>query len=126
MVGLDAGPASLLDPGCRVWSRRVEWAEKVLREQEMPRDELRVVLTSADGELVRRHLDLHLERLDEWLVLQKRRVLTVGRILAEARDRQCYRAGTEVGELMAPEGSDAADVSHERRRPQAFTVAEGE
>src|SRR5262245_32393573 len=88
MVGLEAGPASLLDPGSRARSRRVEWAEKVLREQEMPRDELRVVLTSSDGELVRRHLELHLERLDEWLVLQRRRVVTVGQILAEARDRQ--------------------------------------
>src|SRR5262245_9402199 len=88
MVGLEAGPASLLDPGSRGRSRRVQWAKKVLREQEMPRDELRVVLTSADGELVRRHLDLHLERLDEWLALQKRRVVAVGRILAEARDQQ--------------------------------------
>jgi hypothetical protein len=50
----------------------------------MPADELRVVLTTADRELVRRHLQLHLERLEERLVRQGRWVAAIERILAEA------------------------------------------
>jgi hypothetical protein len=46
----------------------VAWGEMVLRDQEMPPDELRVVLTTADPEVARRHLELHMERLEEWLV----------------------------------------------------------
>jgi hypothetical protein len=83
MLGRDT--AVLLDPRRRAGSQGLAWAEMVLREQEMPADELRIVLSSADKELVRRHLDLHMERLDEWLVSQRRRVEAVGRILAEPR-----------------------------------------
>ena len=60
------------------------WAEMVLRDQEMPPDELRVVLTTPDRELVRHHLELHLERLEERLSTQRRRVAAVERIVAEA------------------------------------------
>jgi hypothetical protein len=59
----------------------------VLREQEMPADELRVVMSSADRELVRRHLDLRVERLGERLIAQQRRVQEVRRIPAESPDR---------------------------------------
>jgi hypothetical protein len=62
-------------------SPRVAWAETVLREQDMPADELRVVLTSSDRELIRHLLDLHLERLEERLVSQKQDVDAIGRIL---------------------------------------------
>jgi hypothetical protein len=62
-------------------SPRVAWAETVLREQDMPADELRVVLTSSDRELIRHLLDLHLERLEERLVSQKQDVEAIGRIL---------------------------------------------
>jgi hypothetical protein len=78
----------LLDAGHPAALRGIAWAERVLREQEMPSDELRVVLTSVDRALVRRHLDLHLERLDEWIVSQQRRVELVGLILSERRDEQ--------------------------------------
>jgi hypothetical protein len=50
----------------------------------MPPNELRVVLTNADRELVRRHLELHLERLEERLVTQRRRVAAIERILADS------------------------------------------
>ena len=65
----------------QVASASQPWAEMVLRHQEMPPDELRVVLTNADRELVRRHLELHLERLEERLVTQRQRVAEVERIL---------------------------------------------
>jgi hypothetical protein len=62
------------------WAK-IAWAETLLREQDMPADELRVVLTSSDRELIRRRLELHLERLDERLVSQKQDVEAIGRIL---------------------------------------------
>ena len=65
----------------------------------MPADELRVVLTSADPELVRRHLELHLELLDERLAAQKRLVEAIGLILTDPRDRDDGRDGTRSGEL---------------------------
>lgn len=80
------GPASPLHPGRRAGGRRLAWVERVLRDQGMPDRELRVVMTSADRELIGRHLDLHRERLDEWLARQQRLVDEVGRILAGPRD----------------------------------------
>ena len=65
----------------------------------MPADELRVVLTSADPELVRRHLELHLELLDERLAAQKRLVEAIGLILTDPRDREDVRDGARSDEL---------------------------
>jgi hypothetical protein len=89
MLGLDAvaEPTSFAVSGQPTRSHGRTWAEMVLRQQAMPLDELRVVLTSADHEVVRRHLELHQERLDEWLASQKRCVREVRRILAEPRVR---------------------------------------
>ena len=77
MIGVDLDRGSQVDPGSR------SWAETVLRDQGMPADELRVVLSTADRELVRRHLELHLERLEERLVMQRRKVAAIERILAD-------------------------------------------
>ena len=73
-----------LDPEREAVSGSIAWAEMVLRDQEMPPDELRVVLATADVELVRRHLELHLERFEEWLITQRRSVAAAERILIEA------------------------------------------
>jgi hypothetical protein len=62
-------------------------AETVLRDQGMPPDELRVVLTTLDRDLVRQHLELHLERLEERLVAQRRWVAAIERILAHPGGR---------------------------------------
>jgi hypothetical protein len=78
-------PNDLLDPEA---SGSIAWAEMVLRDQEMPPDELRVVLATADVELVRRHLELHLERFEEWLISQRRSVAAAERILIEAASRR--------------------------------------
>jgi hypothetical protein len=104
MLDLDARiPASpVLETRHLAGSKGVAWAEEVLREQEMPPDELRAVLTSADPELIKRHLDLHLERLDEWLLARKRSVEAVGRILAEHRDRQGAQRGSRSGRREDP------------------------
>jgi hypothetical protein len=80
--------SSTPDPVLAVSSRSVAWAEFVLRDQGMPADELLVVLTTADHELVRRHLELHLERVEEWLITQRRSVVAAERILIEAAGRR--------------------------------------
>jgi hypothetical protein len=77
VIGVRLDPERRIDPGSRAW------AETVLRDQGMPPDELRAVLTTADRELVRRHLQLHLERLEERLVTQQRMVAAIERILAD-------------------------------------------
>jgi hypothetical protein len=77
VIGVDLDWGCQVDPGSR------SWAETVLRDQGMPPDELRVVLTTPDLELVRRHLELHLERLEERLVTQRRRVEAIERVLAD-------------------------------------------
>jgi hypothetical protein len=76
-----------LDADRQVDSGSRSWAERVLRDQGMPPDELRAVLTTADRKLVRRHLQLHLERLEERLVTQRRRVAAIERILADPGER---------------------------------------
>jgi hypothetical protein len=60
----------------------------VLREQGMPWDEIRIVSTTPDRELIRRHLELHVERLEERLSDQRRDVAAVERVLAEMTQRQ--------------------------------------
>lgn len=81
-------PNDILDPERQVASGSIAWAEMVLRDQEMRPDELRVVLATADRELVRRYLELHLERFEEWLITQRRRVVAAERILIEAAARR--------------------------------------
>lgn len=71
-----------LEPGSR--QRSVAWAESVLRQQGMPPEELRFVMASEDAETVRRHLELHLERLEERLMGQRRHVVSAQRILTES------------------------------------------
>lgn len=70
----------------------VAWTEMVLRDQGMSWDEIRIVSTTADRELVRRHLELHVERLEEWLSDQRQYVAAVERILAEATETRATRA----------------------------------
>ena len=78
----------ILDPERQVAPGSIAWAEMVLRDQEMPPDELRVVMATADRELVRRHLELHLERFEEWIITQRRSVVAAERVLIEAAARR--------------------------------------
>jgi hypothetical protein len=47
-------------------------AAAILRRQRMPAGEIRAVLAAGDPAIVRRYLELHRERLEEWLVGQRR------------------------------------------------------
>lgn len=50
---------------CRAAPNSVGWISTVLLRQGMPEDEVRRVLLVDDPEMVRRHLELHRERLLE-------------------------------------------------------------
>jgi len=65
----------------------VVWAAQVLRAQRMPAAEIGAVLETDDAEEIRRHLELHGERLQERLVDQLRTLSRVERLLTEALGR---------------------------------------
>jgi DNA-binding transcriptional MerR regulator len=62
-------------------------AGATLIEQGMPVDEVRAVLDAADPMTVRRHLELHRERLAEQLDAQRRAVDRLERVLLERPPR---------------------------------------
>ena len=62
---------------------RVEPWRAALRAA-MPEEEIRLVVTTRDPELVRIVLELHLERLDERLLELRRTVAGIGRSLVES------------------------------------------
>ena len=72
---------------------KVAWAADVLRAQRMPAAEIGAVLDASDAEEVRRHLELHGERLQELVIEQLRTLSRVERLLTEAlgRDRAAER-----------------------------------
>jgi dihydrofolate reductase len=77
-----ADPERPLGPG---W---VTWAAKALREQKMPADEIRAVLTTPDRELIHRYPELHRERLEEGLMAQRRTLTAVERLLVAAAEHR--------------------------------------
>lgn len=68
--------------------RHLASAVDVLRRHEMPPEEIHAVVTTDDPTLVRRHLELHRERLDEWLAEQARRLSAVEFLLTEAASQR--------------------------------------
>ena len=55
-----------------------------LRRQRMPLPEIRAVLSADDPRIVRRHLELHRERLEEWVAEQRSVLASLQRSLTEA------------------------------------------
>ncbi|HET7928073.1 MAG TPA: hypothetical protein VFM40_00815 [Actinomycetota bacterium] len=69
-------------------------AAGTLRRNRMPRAEIRVVLGAEDPEIVRRHLELHRERLEEQYAAQRRELDALASSLlehVEARGRRTAR-----------------------------------
>ncbi len=64
-------------------SRRVAWAARALRHQEMPLQEISAVLSAQDQETRRRYLELHRERLRERLSDQLRTLDRLERLLSD-------------------------------------------
>jgi DNA-binding transcriptional MerR regulator len=61
---------------------RAAATRRVLRAQGMPPQEIRAVLAAGDPLVVRRLMELHRERLEEWLEEQQRLVASIERSLA--------------------------------------------
>jgi DNA-binding transcriptional MerR regulator len=59
-------------------------AVRALRRQEMPLEEIEAVIAADDPGTLRRHLELHRERLEERLAEEQREVADVERFLTEA------------------------------------------
>jgi hypothetical protein len=70
-------------------------AAALLRESRMPAEEIRTIVTTAEPELVHRYIALHLERLEEWLLEQRRTLASVEEMLAtETRSADRTRAAS--------------------------------
>ena len=76
-------------------------AAAILRRQRMPAEEIRAVLSAGDPAIVRRYLELHGERLEEWLEGQRRALESV--------------EGWLVARSVAPVGQMPGPKSHRRR-----------
>jgi DNA-binding transcriptional MerR regulator len=57
-------------------------AARTLRELGMPRDEIETILETHDDRLVHRYLELHRERLEEWLAEQREVLARIEPVLA--------------------------------------------
>ena len=62
-------------------------AREILRRQGMPPEEVRAVFGGADALIARRLLELHRERLEEWLHEQRRLVMRIEQAVAGVPDR---------------------------------------
>jgi DNA-binding transcriptional MerR regulator len=52
-------------------------AARALRRQRMPLEEIRAMLAADDPMVVHRYLELHRERLDEWVADQRRNLASI-------------------------------------------------
>jgi hypothetical protein len=52
-------------------------AARALRRQRMPLEEIRAMLSADDPMVVHRYLELHRERLDEWVADQRRNLASI-------------------------------------------------
>ena len=75
------------------WERLL-WAARTLRDQSMPPMEIHTVLVTEDPEIIRRHLDLHRERLEERLMDELALIARIEMLLIEAVRRTGRRDGT--------------------------------
>jgi DNA-binding transcriptional MerR regulator len=69
-------------------------ARRILRRQGMPPREIRAVLAASDPLVVRRLLELHRERLGEWVEEQQRLIASIERLYGVASSR--YGAQIDV------------------------------
>jgi hypothetical protein len=86
-------------------------AGEILRRQGMPPEEVRAVLTAADPVVVRRLLELHRERLGEWLEEQRRLVVRIEDSLTR-RDDVAGLIPLRAGRPWAPTSLAVADASN--------------
>ena len=63
---------------------RAACAVGILRHQMMPKEEISAILSAHDSVIVHRYLELHQERLDEWVAEQRRVLASLERSLTDA------------------------------------------
>jgi DNA-binding transcriptional MerR regulator len=85
------------------------WVLKTLRRQGMPLAEIRAVLSADDPTVVRRHLELHRERMEERLREQTALLASVGSTLTDAI----------AGRSPRPSRSGSSSATHGWRRVPA-------
>lgn len=83
------------------------WIARALRDQGMPEAEVRSLLSATDPAVVRRYLELHVERLQERLQEERDLVAAWTPVLVEAADRR--------GRARAPLGLSRPAASARRR-----------
>lgn len=67
------------------------WATSKLLASAMPRSEIRAILRTDDPDVVRRHMELHLERMDEQHAERRRSLSRAGRLLSLNSARRMTR-----------------------------------
>ena len=88
-------------------------ARRILRRQGMPRREIRAVLAAEDPVLVHRLLELHRERLEEWLEKQQGLLANIdgrrsdGHRRAASDDLHRADPGADAGGRARAEGAGA-------------------
>jgi len=88
------------------------WAIETLRECAMSHEEIDAVLASDDPEIVRRHIELHRERLGERLAEQIRALSIVERVLRGAiATRNVGVRGERPGEFLGRSMSKQTTVT---------------
>jgi hypothetical protein len=95
-------------------------AREILKGQRMPPEEIRAVVAADDPLFVRRLLELHRERLEEWLEEQRRLVANIERSLAgEGPPREAERFSghgeppPELGDDAIPRRLGRVDLDEE-------------
>jgi DNA-binding transcriptional MerR regulator len=92
-------------------------AERILQELGMPPEEIRAVLDTDDPRQIRRHLELHRERLVEELIDRRGRLAALGR---ELEDAALDRAGIDRAGSRYPAAAGGSSTE-----PSSPTVQEG-
>jgi DNA-binding transcriptional MerR regulator len=72
---------------------QVTWVTRILRDQHMPPDEIHLLASTTDPGLVHRYLELHRERLEEWLADQRHTLATIEQVLTDAAHDPTTRSG---------------------------------
>ena len=96
-------PASMLvgDP--------IASAKRTLREQGMPPGEIEAVLAADEPQVLRRYMELHRERLDEWVAAERRALGGVERFLALAILERTDRPTGREQHGLAPDKGGSHD-----------------
>jgi DNA-binding transcriptional MerR regulator len=79
----------------------VTWAVRVLRDHGMPPAEVHSILAADDAETIRRHMELHRERLEERLVDQRSMAGVIEALLIEATGRRRAEDGRHSAHTRA-------------------------